>query len=70
MNKHFVIALLVVSLVGSMTACQPGDSPDKSKTNLVLEEHPLESPPDPDTMTFLPVGSSQEAVLAQHQTER
>jgi hypothetical protein len=60
--------LLTLILILGLAACQANSS--SPSANLVLEEHPLESPPDPDTMTFLPVGTSQEAVLAQHQTER
>ncbi|MFN2112075.1 MAG: hypothetical protein ACK2TT_03055 [Anaerolineales bacterium] len=68
MNKYLVTSLLVFSLLLGTAACQGQASPTNSV--LALEEHPLEGPPDPDTGIFLPVGTSQEAVLAQHQAER
>jgi len=38
--------------------------------DLILEPYPLHGPPDPDNMTFLPIGTTQERVLEKHQAER
>jgi hypothetical protein len=50
-----------------ISACQAAETPTPG---LTLEEYPLESPPDSDAGIFLPVGTSQEAVLAKHQDQR
>lgn len=63
-----IYALMSFILLLGAAACQNQASPTSSL--LILEEHPLENPPDPDTGIFLPVGTSQEAVLTQHQAER
>lgn len=70
MNKYIVTSLLISSLALGMTACQNNVSSKNQQTNMVLEEHRLQSPPDPDTGTFLPVDTTQEEVLSQHQDER
>ncbi len=70
MNKYFVTSLLISSLALGMTACQNSVWLKVQQTDLVLEEHRLQSPPDPDTGTFIPVDTTQEEVLSQHQDER
>jgi len=52
----------------AMTGCQNGSQAPSG--GLQLEEHRLKGPPDPDRGIFLPVGTSQEAVLETHQAER
>jgi hypothetical protein len=56
--------LLVLIIVLGISGC-------RSTSNILqLEEHPLSSPPDPDLGIFLPVGTTQQAVLERHQAER
>ncbi len=57
----------VVTLIPVDTQSPPTPSPTPG---LVLEVHPLQEPPDLDNGTFLPVGSTQQKVLAVHQSER
>jgi hypothetical protein len=56
--------LLVLIIAWGISGC-------RSTTNsLQLEEHLLSAPPDPDMGIFLPVGTTQQAVLERHQAER
>jgi hypothetical protein len=55
--------------ISTPIATQPPPTPSQTP-GLILEEYPLENPPDPDAGTFSPVGSSQEAVLAKRQNQR
>lgn len=62
------ITLLALGLALALAACQPAAPPPSG--GLVLEEYILEGPPNLDNGTFLPVGTSQEAVQDKHRTER
>ena len=63
-----LVGILCLIIAGGSSGCQgefpPGDS------GLILEEFLLEGLPDPDRGTFLPVNTTQDAVLERHQTER
>lgn len=60
--------LLTLFLMVSISACRAAPLPDFG--SLSLEAYPLQKPPDPDNLTFLPIGTTQETVLAKHQAER
>lgn len=67
-SRERKLILLVLSLALALSACQPTAPP--AEAGLALEEYRLEGPPNLDNGTFLPVGTSQEAVLDKHRTER
>jgi hypothetical protein len=51
------------------TATQLPPTPSRTP-GLILEEYPLEGPPDSDAGTFSPIGTSQETVLAKRKNQR
>ena len=46
------------------------DIPLELPPGLVVEEYPLEGPPDMEPLTFIPLQASQAAILARHTSER
>ena len=69
-GKHFFIQIgsltlcLLIGLVACTTALTPGEF------ELLLEEYPLQGPPDTDGLKFQPIDTTQEEVLAKHREER
>jgi len=63
------LAAMLIFLLGiGLTGCQPDSV--TTVNSLQLEEHPLQGAPDADRGVFLPVGTSQSAVLDRHREER
>jgi hypothetical protein len=60
--------LLTLCLILVSSACQ-ALSPSTGSV-LTLDETPLQSPPDSDNGTFLPISTTQEEVLEKHREER
>ncbi len=64
-----LLAAMLIFLLGiGLTGCQPDSV--TTANNLLLEEHPLQGAPDADSGIFLPIGTSQSAVLDRHREMR
>lgn len=68
MHRHRAPLALLAVLTSSLVACEPSHL--RLPGTLVLEEHALTRPPDPDSLGFDPLEGTQEEVLAQHAAER
>lgn len=63
-----LVGVLCLIMAGALSGCQFAFTPDDN--SLTLEEYLLEEPPDSDRGIFIPINTTQEAVLERHQAER